>query len=925
MRKRTHSIFRLFIIPLICVMAVQSIVTLGTLALRNVFYDLREYSVNTMKNTVSNRQMILKNDMIEHWGSIRAYEEALTEELVSFLEERGLSYEEFQNSEEEKQNFLTKLFPECLSMMKNSQTNGIFLVMTGDSVKETGEYPGFFVRDSNPDVSSINNSDLLFERGSQNLSKESGIPFDTLWTSNFHFQEEGQNEADKFFYEPWRAGRENPDVSVDKLGYWSRLFTLEGNKSDSHTMITYSMPLVYEEEVYGIIGVEISISYLLNYLPSKELSANDQAGYILAIRNEENVYTPVVGEGILYRGLASNGSILCESTAYEDLFKIVEDAKSGGATYAVGYDLSIYGNNVPYEDTEWVLMGLNTETELFGMSKQLYIWIGVAMIASFLFGVGAIYIVVRRLTRPISRLAGCIAEGKDGLEKYTYANVREVDTLYDALFRLFKRTEDDQKKLMDEKERYQVALHSTDAAFFSYDIKESTVDIVNSENTDGQYPCEEKDIGFFRPDSIYYEDRAALTELFEVMPERARQEFRLRLPGWEDFRWTELSGKRINDETGAPLQIIGSIQDIEEKKRQEAIEQEQKEIDDSSRLFTYQTGMERVREARSRHAEGTLLFIKVGQLYQIIEENGIIFTNMLMELLGSEVKAHCELQEKEERKNTVPFRFSGDVIGLWIPENEFEKAKRFAEELAGKLQNALGEEIFPLQISIGAAIANEKMETEEAVKRASQAQEVLAERGQSGSCFSWELTFEEERRQYKKLLGETVLQPEYRESSMLSLAFNLFERGRRFKAQMTLLLAKLGLAYNADSVSIIMIHEENLSGSLEYEWRRASGGEVENRVVPYDMEELSTFKGWVKQNDCPYISKEESQQEGLRKFTFIKAGEEAIVLPMWDEEIYVGNISISGEVEELAKQPELVRQLLEIRSVVRLELMLNRQ
>ena len=925
MKKRTHSIFRLFIIPLICVMTVQSIITLGTLVLRNVFYDLREYSVNTMKNTVSNRQMILKNDMIEHWGSIRAYEESLMEELASFLEERGISYEEFQNSEEEKQNFLTKLFPECLSMMKNSQTNGIFLVMTGKSVRETGEYPGFFVRDSNPDVSLMNNSDLLFERGSQNLSKESGIPFDTLWTTNFHFQEEGQNKADSFFYEPWRAGRENPNVSVDKLGYWSQLFTLEGNKGDSHTMITYSIPLIYEEEVYGVLGVEISLGYLLNYLPSKELSAGGQSGYVLAIREEENVYTPIVGEGTLYRNLSLGEVILCESTAYEGLFKIGNDTKSGNGIYAVGYDLDIYGNNVPYEDAGWVLIGLNTETELFGMSKQLYIWLGVAMIASFLFGVGAIYIVVHRLTRPISRLAGCIAEGKDGLEQYTYANVREIDTLYDALFGLFKRIGEDQKKLMDEKERYQVALHSTDAAFFSYDIIENTVDIVNSESTDGRYPCKEKDIGFFRPDSIYYEDRAALTELFEVVPERVRLQFRLRLPGWEDFRWTEISGKRINDEKGAPLQIIGSIQNIEEKKRQEAIEQQKMEIDDSSRLFSYQTGMERIQEVRLRHAEGTLLFIKVGQLYHIIEENGIVFTNMLMELLGSVVKGYYELQEKEAQKNTVAFRFSGDVLGLWIPENEFEKAKRFAEELAKNMKNALGEEVFPLQISIGAAIANEKMETEEVVKKASQAQEVLEERGQGGSCFSWELTFEEERRQFKKPQGETVYQPEYRESSMLSLAFNLFEKGQQFRAQMKLLLAKLGFAYSADSVYITMTHEEDSSNSLEYEWYRMPGEEPENHVISYNDEELNAFESWVKQSDCPYISKEESRQEGLRKFTFIKAGEEAVVLPLWNEGAYIGNVLILGEVEELASQPGLVRQLLEMRSVIQIQLRLNRK
>ena len=49
--------------------------------------------------------------------------------------------------------------------------------------------------------------------------------------------------------------------------------------------------------------------------------------------------------------------------------------------------LKLYSNHVPYENTEWVLLGLNTEEELFGMSRQLYIWMVIAILAGLLFGV----------------------------------------------------------------------------------------------------------------------------------------------------------------------------------------------------------------------------------------------------------------------------------------------------------------------------------------------------------------------------------------------------------------------------------------------------------------------------------------------------------------------------------------------------------
>lgn len=58
------------------------------------------------------------------------------------------------------------------------------------------------------------------------------------------------------------------------LGYWSKPFVLEESYTDNHWMITYSMPLVYENTVYGVLGSEISVSYLTDYFSVKDLDAD---------------------------------------------------------------------------------------------------------------------------------------------------------------------------------------------------------------------------------------------------------------------------------------------------------------------------------------------------------------------------------------------------------------------------------------------------------------------------------------------------------------------------------------------------------------------------------------------------------------------------------------------------------------------------
>ena len=147
-----------------------------------------------------------------------------------------------------------------------------------------GEFDGFFVRDSDPNTSPANYTDLLLERGSKELSRAWDIPLDTNWTTRFHMDGEGEDPADRFFYEPWRAGRDYPYADTEDLGYWSPPFSLEKERPDPHEMIAYSLPLRWKGRTYGVLGIEISSRRLGDYFPVSELNESQQSGYLLALR-----------------------------------------------------------------------------------------------------------------------------------------------------------------------------------------------------------------------------------------------------------------------------------------------------------------------------------------------------------------------------------------------------------------------------------------------------------------------------------------------------------------------------------------------------------------------------------------------------------------------------------------------------------------
>ena len=158
------------------------------------------------------------------------------------------------------------------------------------------------------------------ERGNKRLSREWNIPLDTCWTTHFQMEGQGRNAADDYFYEPWRGGVEYPDADTLDLGYWSMPFSLEKSMEDSYQMITYSLPLRYEGQVYGVLGVEISAKKLSEYFPVTELNDSQQSGYMLGIMQEDDSYLPLLGKGVLYNLIRSGeGSFNLQETRYDSL------------------------------------------------------------------------------------------------------------------------------------------------------------------------------------------------------------------------------------------------------------------------------------------------------------------------------------------------------------------------------------------------------------------------------------------------------------------------------------------------------------------------------------------------------------------------------------------------------------------------------
>ena len=159
---------------------------------------------------------------------------------------------------------------------------------------------------------------------------------------------------------------------MSSLGYWSMPFILEDHEMDNHKMITYSLPLVCDGVIYGVMGSEISVSYLCNtYFRVQDLNREQTAGYAVAVDRGDGTYESIAGKGTLYDAVQrENDTFTLETTKHENLFQVKGSKIGNQNIYTVMSPMNLYANNVPYKNTHWVLCGFVTEESIFSLGTN---------------------------------------------------------------------------------------------------------------------------------------------------------------------------------------------------------------------------------------------------------------------------------------------------------------------------------------------------------------------------------------------------------------------------------------------------------------------------------------------------------------------------------------------------------------------------
>ena len=917
--KKKKSLWNIFLIPILIIVFVQGAVPFLTLIFSGIRSNMENAVIGLDSHTVENRKVVLENDMIEQWSSVYKESDSLSSALTKVLSNHQMDMQGFMGSGRVQEEYLETVFYDMVEVLQYNSTSGIFLVLGNDGDTDSeGEYKGFWVRDSDPQTKTASRTDLLMERGSKVLSQNMSISLDTSWHTDFRFQGNGKRDADDFFYQPYITAENYVDsrTSMKNLGYWSKPFILEDFYKDNHKMITYSAPLVYDKTVYGVLGIEVGVNDLTKFFQVKDLDSDLNAGFALVVDHGNGNYEGIAGEGALYDAVSRDGSDFVLEEPVQENLRLVQGAAIGKQQiYGLVSNLELYSRNVPYEDTQWALCGFVTEDSVYGLISDVYERILGAILGSALMAVILVYFLVQYATEPVYHLVESVRGGVKGIHGFQESGIQELDELHKVIENLTDTQMQTENQLLEEKERYRIAVESSQDAFFTYKCKEKLLEIVNSKGNDGVWDCG-KHPEFLDNDSIHPADKAKLVNAVKSSDGVLDVDFRLQHANGE-FQWVNLSGSITFDENKERSRVVGCIHNVHQHKLLEQAQKRKQIYDSITSFYRLGSGLEVVETLCRDDPEGVLVLLEIQQFSKIDERYGLIFGDIILEQFAGLLAKRFQ---EDGLNGGIYIRAGADQMLVWLPVCTTGPIVRSVQGLEKEFGALTDEKHLSLSLKCGIAVTGSRNSLSEALEQTKTAL-TAARHGKQEIMFYEELSTVEKACAVDVAFAEVASLERLKEMTLSSIALNLFDRDGDTSVVLDILALKLQEKYHLTDIVITHFNGEYMVNNLLYCWKT--------------WEKKDGWDGMVHCSEKQYqhfVETQEMQQlltsgESIRKEPLIQpfaSGRNDIVFHMTDNGQYSGSIVFRDIDQDVLEKKEECKCLEEISAIIQNRLNLER-
>lgn len=420
---KTKTLKNRILISLLAIVLLQSCATVVIFRISDTSNQLVMNSVQIFTNSISVKSKDMESQMLS-WSDINEYQKQIDALAVSLEAKEQRPACEVLKDSGKREEFLRESVEPVLSNLRYTKTNGSFIILEGDGSENKDVV---FLQDINPMDQVYSNKDILALAGPSNLILNKGFTLHSMWTAKLSISEDSL-----FYLKPAGAGNEYPHIDAGNLGYWSSPFRI---KEDDWEMITYTRPLLdSEHHTYGVIGVSISIDYLMNYLSQNAIGIDHSASYYLGItQDEQNFQTVQVNRNFYKASLPSNSALTLNG---------VRDSAGLYPVSAGGYDegslfywsnMKLYNSNTPFEQEEWIVGGLIPKNVLYAPSDRFNLAVGISCLLAFLIASAGGILITTTMVKPLRGLSNALTRMKPYDVSIPKTGILEVDNLVEKI------------------------------------------------------------------------------------------------------------------------------------------------------------------------------------------------------------------------------------------------------------------------------------------------------------------------------------------------------------------------------------------------------------------------------------------------------------------------------------------------------------
>lgn len=641
-----NSILSKLFIPLMAVLLIQAGLYVVILLEGTVLPLSKQSATAIFNQTVGARKVYLENEMTARWSNFSESEAVIIKKIENILEENNAVAADIKENYALNERISKAVTSDLIYILRKNEVTGAFVILNGKSFKSEEinfEKAGVYIRDFDPTGFSDNDTDLLLERGLPSVSKQFGISLDNFWQAGFDFSSERDNS---FFYLPLNAALNNTNKKSFNYGYWSDSFALS---SGDRNVISYSIPIILSDgSVVGVMGIDLTQSYIQSKLNYDELAENKQGAYFLGYTQDNGTtFKPVFSNGpVFQQHFCTQDPITAKPTKYENLFNFSSYKKASYQTAGAVQYLHLYNNNTPFEDTRWVIVGLMEESTLFSYSDAIRRVAYGSTLLCLVLGIMGIYGASKRITVPITSLVKNLRKTNPNSRiRLNRVKIEEIDELASSIENLSNSVADSASKISKILTFAKVPIgvfeyeEGKDMIFFSQqmfellDLKTINEDYLYISAIEFKLLCRELDKYLVNKEEIIY-----------------------KLPQKNHYRWLQV--KYIHDD----VRVIGIVTDITKDMFEKEKMEYEISFDPLTNIFNRRAFEEKVTklfEHTSKLKIAALLMCDLDNLKYVNDTYGHDFGD-------DYICAIASCLSKLDAKNCIVARRSGDEFYVFL-------------------------------------------------------------------------------------------------------------------------------------------------------------------------------------------------------------------------------------------------------------------